>query len=366
MIDIFLSSAFASHSHMSAGFRVGQASGWADVNSVKLSSCVKINISLPSRQYTPLRKHARGSLFPYSTTSTLTAPSQLILISGYPSSGKTHRSNQLLAYFTDRISSSTDPRTSKLKLHHLTDQNLGLDRDVYTAARSEKDARATLSSAIKRHLTANDVVVVDAMNYIKGFRYQMFCEAKAQRTPSCVVHIGTRVEKCREMNEKALADGSGGYAPELFENLVFRYEEPNGMSRWDSPLFTVPYDDETPPLEEIWDTMVGGKAKAVKPNSATVLAPATEQNYLYELDKTTSDIVAQISAWQKDHPGESGGDVTIPGAQNTIELPANTLGLPQLQRMRRQFISMNRTHNLSKDRIKDLFVDYLNDTFQAA
>ncbi|KAI4775604.1 chromatin associated protein KTI12 [Aureobasidium sp. EXF-3400] len=290
----------------------------------------------------------------------------LILISGFPSSGKTHRSEQLKEYFAQRISESEDPRIAKLKIHHLNDQNLGLDRDVYAAARSEKDARATLSSAIKRDLTANSIVIADSMNYIKGFRYQMFCEAKAQRTPSCVVHIGTPVEKCRQLNQLALDAGTGGYAPELFENLVFRYEEPNGMTRWDSPLYTVPFDDSAPPLEELWDTLVGGKVKAVKPNSATVLAPATEQNYLYELDKTTSDIVAQISGWQKDHPGESGGEVVVQGAENVIELPANAIGLPQLQRLRRQFITMNRTHSLTKDRIKDLFVDYLNDGFNAA
>jgi protein KTI12 len=105
-----------------------------------------------------------------------------------------------------------------------------------------------------------------------------------QTLTSIQVHIGTPVEKCRQLNQQALDAGTGGYASELFENLVFRYEEPNGMTRWDSPLYTVPYDDSTPPLEELWDTLVGGKAKAVKPNSATVLAPATEQNYLYELD----------------------------------------------------------------------------------
>jgi len=173
------------------------------------------------------------------------------------------------------------------------------------------------------------------------------------------------VEKCREQNEKALKDGTGGYEPALFDNLVFRYEEPNAMTRWDSPLFTVPYDDATPPLEEIWEAMVGsdGKAKVVRPNAATVLKPATEQNYLYELDKTTSDIVAQISSWQKDHPGEGGGQIAIAGAENILELPAQPLGLPQLQRLRRQFISLNRQHELSKDRIKDLFVDYMNDVF---
>lgn len=59
---------------------------------------------------------------------------------------------------------------------------------------------------------------------------------------------------------------------DIFDNLVYRYEEPNGMTRWDSPLFTVPYDDEKPPFDDIWEVLVGseGKAKTVKPNQATV------------------------------------------------------------------------------------------------
>lgn len=290
------------------------------------------------------------------------------MISGYPSSGKTYRSKQLIDFFNQKISASNDPRISKLKVYHHNDQSLGLDRNDYATARPEKDARATFSSAIKRDLTNNALVVADGMNYIKGFRYQLYCEAKGQQTPNCVVHIGTPVDKCRELNEKVLKDGTGGYEPDLFDNLVFRYEEPNGMTRWDSPLFIVPYDDETPPFDAIWEAMIGsdGKAKVVRQNLATVLKPATEQNYLYELDKTTSDIVAQISAWQKDHPGEGGGQIDVSGAENFLDLPANPLGLPQLQRLRRQFISLNRTHELGKNRIKDLFVDYLNDAFNKA
>ena len=89
------------------------------------------------------------------------------------------------------------------------------------------------------------------------------------------VHIGTPIETCRDINKKSLADAAsgGGYADATFENLVYRYEEPNGMTRWDSPLFTVPWDDETPPFAAIWEAMIGsdGKGKVVKPNQATVL-----------------------------------------------------------------------------------------------
>ena len=89
------------------------------------------------------------------------------------------------------------------------------------------------------------------------------------------VHIGTSVEKCREINEGLLRDKDhdAGYSSDIFDNLVYRYEEPNGMTRWDSPLFTVPFDDEAPPCDAIWDAMIGseGKPKIVKPNTATML-----------------------------------------------------------------------------------------------
>lgn len=89
------------------------------------------------------------------------------------------------------------------------------------------------------------------------------------------VHVGTPTKTCQEINDKLLGEvgKDGGYPKDIFDNLVFRYEEPNGMTRWDSPLFTVPFDDETPPYEALWESMVGseGKAKVVKPNRPTVM-----------------------------------------------------------------------------------------------
>ena len=95
------------------------------------------------------------------------------------------------------------------------------------------------------------------------------------RLMSLEVHVGTPVDKCREINTSIL-DGDSkedGYAVDIFENLIYRYEEPNGMARWDSPLFTIPYNDEAPPCQVIWDAMVGseGTVKIVKPNLATVM-----------------------------------------------------------------------------------------------
>ncbi|MCJ1272299.1 hypothetical protein MMC21_000085 [Puttea exsequens] len=286
----------------------------------------------------------------------------LILISGYPSSGKTYRSTQLIDYFRSKIESSSEPRICRLTTHHINDQSLGLSREVYREAKTEKDARATEYSAVKRALGRDSIVVADGLNYIKGFRYQLYCEAKAVKSLSCVVHVGTPAEKCREINAQQLENGSpnGGYAQDLFENLVFRYEEPNGMNRWDSPLFTVLFDDDMPPLDAIWETLIGSdrKVKVVKPNLATVTAPVTESDYLYELDRATQEVLEVILSWQKDHFGEGGGELTF--GESTIALPATAVSLPQLQRNRRQFISLNRQHHLPESRIRSSFMEYLN------
>ena len=217
-------------------------------------------------------------------------------------------------------------------------------------------------------------MILDHANYIKGWRYQLYCEAKAVRTPHCVVHVGTPIEKAREINEGRLAarkegkeGGEAAYEPENWENLVFRYEEPNAMARWDAPLFTVLWDDELPPGELIWDALIGsenGGKKTVRPNQATVLKKVSGEDYLYELDRSTQAILNRILEWAKDHPGEGGGEVNVgEGEELVVELSAKPVGLPALQRLRRQFISLNRKDAVPVQRIKETFVGYLNDSF---
>lgn len=40
---------------------------------------------------------------------------------------------------------------------------------------------------VKRALGRDSIVIVDGMNYIKGWRYQLWCDSKSMGTPSCVV-----------------------------------------------------------------------------------------------------------------------------------------------------------------------------------
>lgn len=54
-------------------------------------------------------------------------------------------------------------------------------------AKDEKKARGSLMSAVERLVSKDDLVIADGMNYIKGFRYQLYCIARAISTPHCVV-----------------------------------------------------------------------------------------------------------------------------------------------------------------------------------
>lgn len=141
-------------------------------------------------------------------------------------------------------------------------------RNIYLSASAEKTYRATEYSDIKRALSKSNIVIADGLNYIKGFRYQLFCEAKAAETPSCVVHVAAPPEKCREWNS-AREEGER-WEEEVLENLVFRFEEPNGNVRWDKPCFVVPWCDEAGEWEGVWEAMVGNPG-VVKPNTATIL-----------------------------------------------------------------------------------------------
>lgn len=156
-------------------------------------------------------------------------------------------------------------------------------------------------------------------------------------------------------------DGTNYYPKDVFDNLVFRFEEPNGMARWDSPLFTVPHVDATPDLLGIWDAVARG-AKVV-PNYATVLKPPVENDYLYELDKTTQEIVAVVLEHQRS-AGEGGGWLPVAECEVVLELPARCVTVAQLQRVRRQFVSLNRQHSVGKKRIRELFVEYVNREFR--
>ena len=46
-------------------------------------------------------------------------------------------------------------------------------------SQAEKNARASLKAAVERELNKESVLIADDLNYIKGYRYELFCIARA-------------------------------------------------------------------------------------------------------------------------------------------------------------------------------------------
>lgn len=254
----------------------------------------------------------------------------------------------------------------------------------------------------------------------------------------------TSPEQAEPSNEKAAAaastDTEQAYAPELLDNLIFRYEEPSTHSRWDKPLFTVPWEDSEPPVADIFHALTGvvlpsAEAPAVTPVSnlieslassnlssaasttttgrtftrgasartkiiphrATTQAATTDPGALYAMEKTTTAVVNAIRSFTQSNPSAEealaqsknphGIAIDVPEASFPVLIPLHVattgttdelagaggvLAAPKLQRMRRQWISLNRRYvshghgekqgGLAADQIGDAFVRFLNST----
>ena len=169
-------------------------------------------VIIPSRGYASKLPSAQGPRI--FVLEGLTATVKLIILTGFPCSGKTYRAKQLLDEFSRRIGGSlASSARSKTILHipaqhSLSDSTLDLSvslrAQIYNSAAAEKIARAEEFSHVKRAITKDAIVILDSLNYIKGYRYQLWCEAKAVGTRCCVIHVAAREDECKRWNKERL------------------------------------------------------------------------------------------------------------------------------------------------------------------
>lgn len=283
----------------------------------------------------------------------------LITFTGLPSSGKSTWAKKLEVLLKEKIEKArelNEPGQNYSIIYH-SDESLGISHETYKDSNLEKHARGNQMSAVKRDLSRSNFVILDSLAYIKGMRYQLFCEAKGVVTPHCVIHVMAPVEKCIEWNNHN--SKSNKWDDEVIKQLHMRYEEPNNDSRWDSPLFTVlsDYEKESLPIDEVWNALV--LKRAPPPNAATIVKATSGNNFLQELDRQTQQVISKIVQHQQ--LTTIGGEVLIDKEHKIfVEMPLTSVSIAQLQRIRRSFISLNRMRSVDVERITVLFVDYLN------
>ena len=285
----------------------------------------------------------------------------LIVITGYPCSGKSTATDKLRKFFE-----------SRKKLVHVVSEESFIPKDetkctVFSNSTIEKEVRGSLKSSAIRLLSKDTIVICDGLNYIKGFRYELWCASKATKTTQCTVHCDVSSEEAWSWNEQRM-DNEAKYDKEVFDGLVMRYEVPNGDQRWDSPLFLALADDKIPEQSNANGNVEYDLGKKVysalyeraapPPNQSTQNRPLAQVEFLHKVDNLVTHIENGIM--QSQQTAVEGDLIRVPGTDEKI-LWTKRVTRPELARARRQFmvyLKMRGVDDLNK--VHTLFVQYLN------
>jgi len=269
----------------------------------------------------------------------------LIVMTGLPSCGKTTVVSKLEQFLI-----SKDKKVVIVN----EEQLMGQDKNfIFSESRHEKDVRGRLKSEVIRLLSKDSVVICDGLNYIKGFRYELFCASKACKTTQLTVQCDLSPEDAGLINSDR--DNSEKYSDDVFKALVQRYEAPISSNRWDAPLYLV-LKDGVVNFDGIYDSLFNKAPPA--PNMSTQNAPLSSTNFVYELDKQTQAVVTAIMEAQK--TTGAGTEICIPGSSDKIHL-SRLYTLSELARIKRQFLVYAKQKScMDISKLSTMFVQYLN------
>lgn len=301
----------------------------------------------------------------------------LVVICGQPCSGK---STAALC-----LSEVLKERGSKPATRIIDETSLHLDRNQsYADMASEKNLRGVLRSEVDRSLSKDNIIIVDSLNGIKGYRYELWCLARGAGIRYCMLYCDAEIVHCKTWNEerREKVKAAVAYDDNIFEDLARRFEKPDKRNRWDSPLFVLrPFDDGIGKSSAaIVDAAgyliqrVDSKTRDVRilqPTLATQNVQFSGSNSLYEMDRATQDVINAIVEAQSHSIGGPLNGISI-GQGFPVICISRSVGLPELRRLRRTFIKLTGQSSLSGPpppsdscSAKRMFVDYLNRQFEA-
>jgi protein KTI12 len=308
----------------------------------------------------------------------------LVVLCGYPASGKS-----LIAGEVARLCASRGLKVELIcdgAVHASSHASAGAAApaqrraSLYADSAAEKATRARLMAAAERALAPRTAVIVDSLNYIKGFRYELFCVAKTACARFLVVHADTDADVCARQD--ALRDDA--YGASLVAALVRRFEPPESRNRWDSPLHVVrmhapaaPGGREFAPPSGApgaappppgWREQVAAVVEASLSRSAPLRGSFATQaqrpagaDVLSELDRATR--VAEAALVSALQAGAGAGDrLDVPGASRPLVL-SRRCKVAELRGMRRAHLNLARLRppaHTAERALVDAYVDYVS------
>ena len=281
-------------------------------------------------------KFINNNLFTLDFNNIIKMP--LIMIIGGPCCGKTTLAIKLYKFLLEK----------ELSVHLVNEESLGIkDVNCYENFQTEKNLRAKLKSEVENKLDDNKIVILDYMNYIKGYRYELHCLVKNFKTRQSVIYLKIDLEYCLKNNEN-----DKFYSPDLLKDLYSRMEEPKGKDRWDCPLNQIYLGEELP-----YDEILKQVSEGHKPKSIISTEPdmSFDSGFLQELEKVLTVINDEIIKQQL-----SGLVDNVKYEDHFMYLKKKISG-SELKKIRQEFTKICKMHPpKNKSSLIKSYIDYIN------
>ena len=132
----------------------------------------------------------------------------LVIVCGFPCSGKTSFSRALANSLLE----------SGASVHIVKEESENIRKDAgYQNSFSEKGTRGAIKSAVNVALSSDKYVIVDSLNYIKGYRYELYCIARSLRTPHCVCWVESSENDAIKWNEERKSIQGDAYSADMYD-----------------------------------------------------------------------------------------------------------------------------------------------------
>nr|ADD38517.1 Protein KTI12 homolog [Lepeophtheirus salmonis] len=273
----------------------------------------------------------------------------LIIITGIPSSGKTTTAHKLRDFFEGE-------KGKKVMIVSELNEQTPQRNDIYKDSAVEKTVRSAFKSEILRILNKEDIIIADGSNYIKGFRYELYCATKSYKTPQIAVHCDVSPSDTKEFNASKESEDSK-YSEEIIDALVMRYEAPIYYNRWENPLF-LSIKGRDLPLEDMYSALY--ERKPPPPNQSTQCQPLSDTNFVYELDRVTREINNSIMQFLRN---SGTGEFKITSSSEVKIKITRNVNLPELNRTKRQFVSYSKSRAIDDvNKLTNMYIQYVNNT----
>nr|ACO11022.1 KTI12 homolog [Caligus rogercresseyi] len=273
----------------------------------------------------------------------------LVIITGIPSSGKTRTAIQIQEFFERQKGKKV------ILISELNEAKSKSRNDIFKDSTKEKVLRGEFKSDILRSLNKEDLIIADGSNYIKGFRYELYCATKSYKTPQITVHCDVSPPDAKELNAHRDSEDSK-YSDEIFDALVMRYEAPIYSNRWESPLF-LSIKGRDLAFEDMYSALY--ERKPPPPNQSTQCKPLSDTNFVYDLDCVTREINNAILERLR----SSGlGEFSLPDSDLSLNMNKR-VSLPELNRTKRQFINYSKSRSIDNvGKLSNMYIQFVNNT----